>query len=236
MRVRSLLPVLACVLSACRVSPAPAAPTAAAPAAKLASAEAPTALSGTVVERIDAASYSYLRLKTANGEQWAAVPKTGRAVGDTVAVVSPVWMKDFKSNVLGRTWPEIAFGTLDEAAVAASPHGRKPAAEVGDVRVAKVEGGRTVAEIHEQSAALKDQPIAVRGKVVKATDGVLGKSWLHLRDGSGAGATADLTVASAESAAVGDTVVARGVVRLDRDLGSGYHFDVLIEDAHVTKE
>jgi hypothetical protein len=156
-------------------------------------------------------------------------------VGDAVAVAGAVWMTDFKSNSLNRTWPQIAFGTLDDDAPA-SPHGKKVSAPLGEVRVPKVAGGHSVAEVYAQRAALQGRQITVRGRVVKATDGVLGKSWLHLRDGSGDGPTSDLTVASLESASVGDTVVARGVVQIDRDLGSGYRFDVLIDEAHVARE
>jgi len=65
---------------------------------------------------------------------------------------------------------------------------------------------------------------------------VLGKNWLHLRDGTGEGASSDLAVASGETAAVGDTVLVSGTVRLDRDLGAGYHYDVIIEDAQLKTE
>src|SRR5262245_7147568 len=53
--------------------------------------------------------------------------------------------------------------------------------------VPKAEGsnGRSVAEIWAQKAALKDSPVVVRGTVVKFLPGIMGKNWLHLRDGSG---------------------------------------------------
>ena len=102
-------------------------------------------------------------------------------------------------------------------------------------RVATREG-RTIAEIYAQRAALKDQSVSVRGRVVKSINGVLGKNWLHLQDGTGTGPTADLAVTSDAAAAVGDVVVATGLVHLDRDLGSGYRYDVLVEDARLQKE
>ncbi len=52
--------------------------------------------------------------------------------------------------------------------------------------------------------------------MVKSNPGVMGKNWLHIRDGSGGEGTNDLTV--------------------DRDLGMGYRYDVIIEDAEVTIE
>ena len=73
----------------------------------------------------------------------------------------------------------------------------------------------------------------IRGKVVKFTPGVMGKNWIHLRDGSGAAANGsnDLIVTSANQAKVGDVVTVKGVVRTDKDFGSGYAYRVLVEDA-----
>jgi len=70
------------------------------------------ALVGTVFERIDAATYSYLRLKTADGEVWAAVPATPVEVGASVTVVEPMKMSKFESKTLGRTFDLIYFGKL----------------------------------------------------------------------------------------------------------------------------
>jgi len=60
---------------------------------------------------------------------------------------------------------------------------------------------------------------------------VLGKNWLHLKDGSGKPGSDDLTVTTTQHAAVGDVVTIKGVVHLDRDFGSGYSYAVLIEEA-----
>jgi hypothetical protein len=102
--------------------------------------------------------------------------------------------------------------------------------------VAKASCGKTIAEIYAGKAKLKDQTVTVRAKVVKATNGVLGKNWLHLKDGTGSGESSDLAVASAETANVGATVLVTGTVHLDRDLGAGYHYDVIVEDAKIKTE
>jgi len=77
----------------------------------------------------------------------------------------------------------------------------------------------------------------VRGKVVKYTPDVLGKNWIHLRDGSGSAAdnTHDVLVTTKNQTKIGDVVVAKGVVHTDKDLGSGYSYKVLIEDATLLK-
>ena len=65
----------------------------------------------------------------------------------------------------------------------------------------------------------------------------MGKNWFHLRDGStGATGEDDLTVTSQGKAAVGEIVVVSGKLRTDVDLGFGYHYDVILEEATITKE
>lgn len=231
---------------ACRKQPAPAAPPAALSTGGAAAApQERGAISGKVAETFDASQYTYLRIVNESGELWAAVPRTKKAVGEPVTVVGAIWMQNFKSTATNRTWERIAFGTLEEAApaqsAAALPPNHpplSPAAPVGEVKVAKASGaqGRTIADLYARKDQLRDKSVSVRGKVVKATNGVMGRNWLHLRDGTGEGPASDLAVASEDSAQVGDTVVASGKVHLDRDLGAGYHYDLLLEDARVKRE
>jgi len=122
----------------------------------------------------------------------------------------------------------------------AQMHGTAPkTADVGDVNVPKASGpdARTVAEIVGKRTELKNKAVVVRGKVVKYTPEVMGKNWIHLRDGTGTAAdgTNDVLVTSKESTKIGDVVVARGTVRTDVDLGSGYSYKVLIDEATLQK-
>ena len=112
-------------------------------------------------------------------------------------------------------------------------------ASADKIKVKKAEGtnGKTVAEIFAGKASLKDATVAVRGKVVRYNPGIMGKNWIHLRDGSGSREKKDddITVTTLDSAAVGDVVLVRGTLHLDRDFGSGYAYPVIIEDAKVSK-
>ena len=71
------------------------------------------------------------------------------------------------------------------------------------------------------------------GKVVKYNAGIMGKNWIHLRDGSGDASkdTNDILVTTQAQAKVGDVVTASGIVRTNKDFGAGYTYKVLIEDA-----
>ncbi len=200
-------------------------------------------LSGKVLEVKDVDSYTYMRLQTKDGETWAAVNKSPVKKGTQVTVENATVMSNFESKTLKKKFDKIVFGTLagpggDLAAVHAGA-GVSKSADVGDVKVAKASGpdARTVAEINTKRTELKDKNVLIRGKVVKYTPSVLGKNWIHLQDGTGSAAdsTNDLTVSTKDPANVGDTILVKGLVRTDRDLGSGYFYKVLIEDAALQK-
>jgi hypothetical protein len=111
------------------------------------------------------------------------------------------------------------------------------AAEVDLTGIAKAEGGKTVAEVFAEKDALAGKPVTFRGKVVKTNPDIMGKNWLHVRDGSGEEGTNDLTITTAGTLPnVGDTVLVTGNVSLNKDFGMGYAYDVLVEDAQVTVE
>ena len=215
-------------------------------------------MKGKVLEVKDVAAYTYLRLKTADGETWAAVNKSAVKKGAEVTIDNPMVMRNFESKSLKRTFDTIVFGTLADAtgAVAADPHmvpGASPIGadfdhihggwaktpDVGTVKVAKAEGadGRTVAEVNTGRLALKDKRVTIRARVVKVTANVMGKNWIHLRDGSGSAAdhSNEILATSKDEPKVGDVIIAKGVVRTDVNLGSGYVYKVLVEDVSFQK-
>ena len=131
--------------------------------------------------------------------------------------------------------PEIA----DAAEMAAQPHPAPTEATVNvDLTgIAKADGGQTVAELHAAKEQLEGETIVVRGKVVKVNANIMGKNWLHVRDGSGEEGTNDLTITTTGAVpAIGDTVLVTGAVGLNRDFGMGYMYPLIVEDAEVTVE
>ncbi len=199
-------------------------------------------LKGEVLEARNVESYTYLRLKTAQGEVWVAVPTSAAQKGAQVTIGNPVTMHNFESKSLKRRFDSIVFGQIVDsgANTSAAPKGATPAAAFDPaLKVAKATGrdAKTVAEVVRGKAALKDKTVLVRGQVVKVSLGILGKNWVHLRDGSGSAADGsnDIIVITMDSAAVGNVLQARGTVRTDVNLGAGYSYEVLVDDAALRK-
>lgn len=103
--------------------------------------------------------------------------------------------------------------------------------------IAAPPGGLSVADVFAQRKALAGQPVTVRGRVVKANNGILGRNWIHIQDGSGSAAdrTNDLTVTSDALVKVGDIVTFAGVLGVGVEIGEGYGYDALLERATIVK-
>lgn len=96
----------------------------------------------------------------------------------------------------------------------------------------------TVATVYKDKAALAGKTISVQGKVVKVNNGIMGRNFVHVQDGTGdaASGTNNLITTSKQTAFVGDQVAVSGTVTLNRDFGMGYSYPMLIEDASITKK
>jgi len=92
---------------------------------------------------------------------------------------------------------------------------------------------KTVSALNLNKAALVGQTISAKGKVVKVNNGIMGRNFVHVQDGTGDANSNNLIVTSKQTANVGDQVTISGVVVVNRDFGSGYSYPLLIEEASI---
>ncbi len=206
------------------------------------------AYEGKVVSTMDVGNYTYVELENNGQKSWAAGPVTSVKPGDMIVLGDGAIMTDFHSKGLDRTFKSILFtgkirvegstaGSAAESSHAGTPdapHANLDAPKKGSVEKAK--GGYTVEELYAKKADLSGKAIEVRGKVMKANANIMGTNWYHLQDGTGEGATSDLMVTSQDQAVVGDIVVVKGNLILDKDFGAGYKYDVIIDGAELKAE
>jgi membrane protein implicated in regulation of membrane protease activity len=206
---------------------------------------------GTVIETINSAGYTYVNVDTGKDKIWAAAPETPVKKGDKVTIPPGMLMRNHHSKTLNRTFDAVYFvsniavsGMKPPEGKSASDnmdmvHGRNIASTPADITfsgITKPEGGKTVNEIYLQRDRLSGKDVILRGKVVKFSRQIMGKNWMHVQDGTGDKGANDLTITTAVSAKVGDTVLIKGVLTTNKDFGVGYKYDVIIEDAQVTVE
>jgi hypothetical protein len=194
-------------------------------------------IEGTVLETLQAGRYTYVRVGAAGSEgTWTAIPQAKLSVGSHVRIAGATPMPRFHSDALGRTFELVYFGELDGGG--ANPHEGASAAEVKVGKVARASGqtARSVSEIFAQRAELNGKRVRVHAVVVKRVEGVLDRNWLHVRDGTGSAAKGDqdLVVTTRGNVAVGQLVLIEGSLVKDKDLGAGYRYTALLEDAEVS--
>jgi len=220
--------------------------------------QAPSVNGGTgkVLETMNSGGYTYVKADIGGTEVWAAAPQFSVKPGDVVAIPEGAPMPNYYSKTLDRTFDRIYFvpsiaiqggagriptTALDAHGGGATPleHGGSVAARPTAVQISgikRADGGKTVEELFQDKAGLAGKDVVVRGKVVKFSSAIMGKNWLHVQDGSGAPGTNDLAVTTDVTVSVGDTVLVKGKMTTDKDFGVGYKYDVILEDAAVTKE
>jgi len=203
---------------------------------------------GVVLATTNASRYTYVQVKADKETIWAAGPVFQVKVGDRVTVGGAMPVANFKSKVLNRTFDKLymAGSIMPAGEVGAScakgtdqlPAGHpaltgKTAAPMVIESIQKPSGGKTVAEVWADKSGLSGKTVIVRAKAIKVSKKILGHNWLHVRDGSGVEGTNDLTVTTKDEVAVGDVITLSGTLNTDKDFGSGYRYDVILEDAVV---
>jgi len=206
---------------------------------------------GIVVETMSSGGYTYVRLE--DNDRWLAGPPTEVLIGDNVEYIYAVEMGEFHSRTLNRTFENIMFtpslkvtnliraeahadstsiATIgDELGIEKSTSSAAP--EAGEIT--PLDGGKTIDAIRTEFQQLKGQQVSLRAKVMKVNINILGKNWITLQDGTGTAPENTLLATSEELVDIGDLVIAKGMVNTDVDLGYGYKYKVVLEEATFTK-
>ncbi len=194
-----------------------------------------------VEEAINTSGYTYLRVTEDHKENWIAVSKQEVTIGKVYYYNNALEMTDFHSKELDRDFPVIYFiqdfrdtkKVPTMAGGAASPHGKLSVSETNDISVEPVEGGTTIADVFAKRKDFANKQITIRGQVVKVNNGIMGKNWVHIQDGTKSGDDFDLTITTQETVAIGEVVTFSGTLILEKDFGAGYFYDVIVEEGKL---
>ncbi len=195
----------------------------------------------TVLEVLQANSYTFLKVSENGREFWISTTKVEVPKGETVYYVGGLEMKNFESKDLGKTFDVVYFvdgvsreplaGAPGGGAAMQSPHGKVKTEQAREISIAPVQGGITVAELYGNRKKYDGKTVRIRGQVVKVNEAIMGRNWVHIKDGTSDNGNYDLTVTTNDVVKVGDVVVFEGKIALDKDFSAGYIFDVIMEGA-----
>lgn len=193
-----------------------------------------------VIEVIQGGSYTYLRVKENIAERWVAVSKQEINAGEVFYYEGALQMNNFTSKELNRAFDEIYFVSQ----ISKTPFGQKlmgggmPAhsgkietQKLSSIILEKSESEITLANIFEKRDDFVTKEFEIRGVVVKINKQVMGKNWIHIQDGTEFNGKFDLTITSQGLPEMGDEVTFKGKLSVNKDFGSGYRYEVIMEDA-----
>ena len=213
---------------------------------------------GVVIETINVQSYTYTRLVMAEREIWIASTPIQLSPGDMVRFSGEMTMNDFYSKELDRTFSEVLFVSSAApigAGASNTPIGQAAPQQLADphqgmniqaasntgpavqetIVVQALEGGMTIAKIFAEFEQLEGKEVSLRAKVTKFSPNILGKNWITLQDGTGTAPDNALVVTTSELADLGDELVVKGRVKSNVDIGAGYNYKVLLEEASFSQ-
>jgi len=195
-----------------------------------------------VKEILQTSNYTYLFVSENSKEFWIAVRRLDAKVGDDVYYQQALPMQNFKSKELDRVFETVLFiqgnTSTPPTADAAKKMGAKKMPPKVDKKIAGIqvkvaEGGISIAELFKNKDQYAGKKVTVKGQVVKVNNGIMGKNWIHIQDGTADADNYDLTLTTQNKANMGDIISIEGTVYLNKEFGAGYSYDLIIEEAVI---
>lgn len=108
-------------------------------------------------------------------------------------------------------------------------------AEIKETTVEAPTGTLSIEELIKNKEKYGDQTVRLKGEVTKYNPNIMDINWIHIKDGTSFNGKSDVTATSKTEVKLGDTISIEGKVTLNKNFGSGYVYDILIEDATIIK-
>jgi hypothetical protein len=200
-----------------------------------------------VKEVLQTSGYTYLHAMEGSKEVWIAITKLMAAPGEFYNYDDAAPMSNFTSKELKRTFPEILFvaklnpGKGEKPVESNGTHGlispditeKQGIPPVQNIEV--VPGTTTIAKAWETAKSLEGKKITIHGQVTRFSSDILNSNWIHIEDGSDFSNHKDITITTDQKVKVGDMITVEGVVVLNKDFGSGYFFEMMMEAGKIVK-
>lgn len=192
----------------------------------------------TVVETMNAGGYTYMKVRESGAPYWVAVTMTPVKAGDRITFSEEMWMPNFKSRSLDRTFEKIMFASIHNAPAHDAIPDSVTNAQTPKTVIAKTGDTLHIEEVFAKRQSLAGKTVAVRGKVTKVSRGIMKRNWVHIEDGTGGAMSDDLVFTTTDPVTVtaGETVIATGTATVNKDFGYGYFYPILIEKSGFTPE
>lgn len=195
---------------------------------------------------LQAERYTYLQVSESGKKFWIATSKMEAIKGNIYLYRGGLMKTNFESLEFNRTFDtiylvgnvieanahpggDIGQANLSSNASVSANSGLKSPAQDGSE---DVKNAIRLSDLFKNKERYAGNMVTVSGECVKVNNGIMGRNWIHIRDGSKLGEkNLDLTVTSKLSVSIGQKVTLKGKIEINKDFGAGYRYDIIMEDA-----
>ncbi|WP_320036392.1 hypothetical protein [Halarcobacter sp.] len=195
-----------------------------------------------ILETKNAGAYTYIKVEENNDTYWAAISKSNVKVGQTITIHEQVWMKEFKSKALDKTFDKILFAQIPKKGVSGSDnihniHGNmikkkqsnelKPNPKFNEgIIVSNSEAIKTnISDLFTNKEKYKNKNVEIEGDVLQVSNKVMGNTWVKIYNGKDA--VIFRSTNEDEKVSIGDKVKVIGTINTDVDYGYGFKYEVI---------
>ena len=193
-----------------------------------------------VVEVLQAERYTYLKVKEKLATFWIATKKLEAHVGESYLYQGGLLKTNFESVEHKRVFDkiylvsEIINSNAHPGGSMETEHTHNHDALPMTEAMPNIKGAIKLSELIGNKSNYKGKKIIVAGTCVKANYGIMNKNWYHIQDGSKlAGKVLDFTITSDDNIPQGAPVAFEGVLRLNKDFGAGYVYELIMENGKL---
>jgi len=193
-----------------------------------------------VDEVLPATKYVYVHVSEGVEKYWVATALKEITVGETYFFRGGLLKTNFESKEYNRMFEKIYLvsqfvpakhgGSPTNATDPTTPSGNQNnEATVKSVKkVEKAAGSISIAELVNDPQKYEGQSVQLSGECVKINPKIMGKNWIHLKDGSKD--DYDLVITSDIFVREGSIITIKATVVLNKDYGAGYNYSLILED------
>lgn len=200
---------------------------------------------GIVTEVLNTDRYTYLELQDKDQKYWIAITRQPINIGEKIVFSDGILKNNFESKEFNRLFETIylvsrfqRFGkkanTPDERVVEKDiAETNQNESKTGNIEKLLPDGSTPINNLLSNSAEYEGKKVLVSGTVIKVNYNIMGKNWVHLRNGDKN--RQDFTLTTTENVMEGESVTFEGTIHTNRDFGAGYFYDVIMEDATLRR-
>ncbi|MBK7429232.1 MAG: SH3-like domain-containing protein [Saprospiraceae bacterium] len=185
--------------------------------------------------------YTYLNVTEAGKNFWIATAKVDAVKGKPYIYRGGLMKTNFESQEFKRVFDTIYLvssvmdeqqhpgGNIDNAGV---EHNHPLEAGASSAPHVHAADAVKITDLFANMKKYEGQVITVDGEIAKVNNGIMGRNWVHLQDGSKKdGKNLDLTLTTLANIPLGSHIAIKGKVVLNKDFGAGYKYNIILEES-----